>query len=151
MVARENDSVDDLLRKVRLASILGTLQSSLTTFPYVRKIWQKNCEEERLLGVSLTGIQDCKLLRNPPPSLLETMKKMAVDTNKEFAERLGIMQSTAVTTVKPSGTVSQLVDSSSGIHGRFAEHYIRRVRQANTDPLTAFICLLYTSPSPRDS
>ena len=139
VVARENDSVDDLLRKVRLASILGTLQSSLTTFPYVRKIWQKNCEEERLLGVSLTGIQDCKLLRNPPPSLLETMKKMAVDTNKEFAERLGIAQSTAVTTVKPSGTVSQLVDSSSGIHGRFAEHYIRRVRQANTDPLTAFM------------
>ena len=139
VVARENDTEEDLLRKVRLASVLGTLQSSLTTFPYVRKIWQKNCEEERLLGVSLTGIQDCKLLRNPKPALLEKMKQEAVEVNAVFAERIGIMPSTAVTTVKPSGTVSQLVDSSSGIHGRFAEHYIRRVRQANTDPLTDFM------------
>ena len=139
VVARENDTEEDLLRKVRIATILGTLQSSLTTFPYVRKIWQKNCEEERLLGVSLTGIQDCKLLRNPKPALLEKMKQEAVEVNAVFAERLGISPSTAITTVKPSGTVSQLVDSSSGIHGRFSEFYIRRVRQANTDPLTEFM------------
>jgi len=139
VVARENDTKEDLLRKVRIATILGTLQATLTDFKYVRSVWRKNCEEERLLGVSLTGIQDCKLLRNPDPQLLEDMKAHAVDINREYAGILGINSAAAITTVKPSGTVSQLVDSSSGIHGRFAPYYIRRVRQANHDPLTQML------------
>jgi ribonucleoside-triphosphate reductase len=139
VVCRENDTEEDLIRKVRIASILGTLQASLTDFKYVRKIWQKNCEEEALLGVSLTGIQDCKILRNPKAKLLEDMKNEAIEANKEYAEKLGINPATAITTVKPSGTVSQLVDSASGIHGRFAPYYIRAVRQSNNDPLTTFL------------
>lgn len=139
VVCRVDDTPMDLKRKVRLATILGTLQSSLTDFKYVRKIWQKNCEEERLLGVSLTGIQDCKVLRNPQPELLEALRQYAIDTNIEFAGRLGINPSTAITTIKPSGTVSQLVDSSSGIHGRFSPYYIRAVRQSNADPLTQLL------------
>jgi len=139
VVAREGDSLKDLAEKVRLATILGTLQSSLTDFKYVRNIWKKNCEEERLLGVSLTGIQDCELLQNPQQEDLEFLKGVAVRTNIEFAERLGINPSTAVTTVKPSGTVSQLVDSASGIHGRFDKFYIRSVRQSNNDPLTQML------------
>jgi ribonucleoside-diphosphate reductase alpha chain len=139
VVCRENDDKAELSRKIRLASILGTLQASLTDFKYVRKVWQNNCEDEALLGVSLTGIQDCKLLRNPDPLLLEAMKDVAVSTNADFAARLGINPAAAITTVKPSGTVSQLVDSSSGIHGRFAPYYIRAVRQSNNDPLTQFL------------
>jgi ribonucleoside-triphosphate reductase len=139
VVGRAGDSVEDLKEKVRIAAIIGTLQSSLTDFKYVRKIWIKNCEEERLLGVSLTGIQDCELLQNPTAELLRELKQVAVNTNIEFAKRLGINPSTAVTTVKPSGTVSQLVDSASGIHGRFAKFYIRSVRQANSDPLTQML------------
>jgi len=139
VVCREHDTEADLANKIRIATILGTLQSTLTDFKYVRKIWQKNCEDERLLGVSLTGIQDCRILRNPDPAMLRRLKQVAIDTNKEYAEKLGINPSTAITTVKPSGTVSQLVDSSSGIHGRFAPFYIRRVRQSNNDPLTQML------------
>jgi len=139
VVCRANDTKEDLLRKVRIATILGTLQASLTDFKYVRNVWKKNCEEEALLGVSLTGIQDCKLLQAPDPKLLEAMKAVAVETNKDYAEKLGINPATAITTVKPSGTVSQLVDSASGIHGRFAPYYIRSVRQANNDPLTQML------------
>jgi len=139
VVCRKDDGPEELRKKVRLAAILGTLQASLTDFKYVRKIWQKNCEEEALLGVSLTGIQDCRILRNPHPVLLEDLKEHAIATNIEFSERLGISPAAAVTTVKPSGTVSQLVDSASGIHGRFSPYYIRNVRQANNDPLTQFL------------
>jgi ribonucleoside-diphosphate reductase alpha chain len=128
---------------VRLAAILGTFQSCLTDFPYLRKIWQKNTEEERLLGVSITGILDCPLLNNTEdsnlPSRLEKLKNITVVTNKEFADALGIQQSTAITCVKPSGTVSQLVDSASGIHARHSNYYIRRVRNDTKDPLTAFL------------
>jgi len=136
VVCREEDTEEDLLRKVKLATILGTLQASLTDFKYVRKIWQKNCEDERLLGVSLTGIQDCKILREPDPDMLERLRDAANEVNVEYSEKLGINPATAITTIKPSGTVSQLVDSSSGIHGRFSPYYIRTVRQANNDPLT---------------
>ena len=139
VVCRVDDTEEDLARKVKLATILGTLQASLTEFKYVRKVWQKNCEEERLLGVSLTGIQDCKILRNPDPDMLERLKAHAEKVNVEYSEKLDINPATAITTIKPSGTVSQLVDSSSGIHGRFSPYYIRTVRQANNDPLTTFM------------
>jgi ribonucleoside-triphosphate reductase len=139
VVCRVDDTEEDLARKVKLATILGTLQASLTEFKYVRKIWQKNCEEERLLGVSLTGIQDCKILRNPDPAMLERLRDYAQEVNVEYAQKLDINPATAITTIKPSGTVSQLVDSSSGIHGRFSPYYIRTVRQANNDPLTTFM------------
>jgi len=139
VVCRVEDTEEDLKRKIGLATILGTLQASLTEFKYVRKVWQKNCEEERLLGVSLTGIQDCKILRNPDPKMLERLKAHAQEVNIEYAKKLNINPATAITTIKPSGTVSQLVDSSSGIHGRFSPYYIRTVRQANNDPLTSFL------------
>jgi ribonucleoside-triphosphate reductase len=139
VVCRVDDTEEDLKRKVKLATILGTLQASLTEFKYVRKIWQKNCEDERLLGVSLTGIQDCKILRKPDPAMLERLRDYAQEVNVEYAQKLDINPATAITTIKPSGTVSQLVDSSSGIHGRFSPYYIRTVRQANNDPLTAML------------
>jgi ribonucleoside-triphosphate reductase (thioredoxin) len=139
VVCRVDDTEEDLKRKIGLATILGTLQASLTEFKYVRKVWQKNCEEERLLGVSLTGIQDCKILRNPDPAMLERLRDYAGEINVEYSEKLDINPATAITTIKPSGTVSQLVDSSSGIHGRFSPYYIRTVRQANNDPLTTFM------------
>ena len=139
VVCREDDTKEDLIRKIRLAAILGTLQSTLTDFKYVRKIWKENTEEERLLGVSLTGIQDAKILRQPTKELLEALREAAVSTNAMYAELLGISQSTAVTCIKPSGTVSQLTNASSGIHGRFSETYIRRVRQDIKDPLTLFL------------
>jgi ribonucleoside-triphosphate reductase (thioredoxin) len=143
VVARDSDDAASLQRKVRLASILGTFQSTLTEFPYLRKVWQKNTEEERLLGVSITGILDCPLLNNINDeglsSRLEQLRDLAVVTNKEFADELGIPQSAAVTCVKPSGTVSQLVDSASGIHARHSDYYIRRVRNDNKDPITAFL------------
>lgn len=144
VVVRPNDTLDDLKRKVRIATILGTIQSTFTDFRYVRNIWKRNAEEERLLGVSLTGIYDNPVLsaRDGHVSLrdvLEELREHAVEVNEEFAEKLGISPSVAITTVKPSGTVSQLVDSASGIHPRHSAYYIRSVRQDNKDPLTAFM------------
>ena len=142
VVVRPDDTEDSLLRKVRLATILGTIQSTLVNFKYVSKEWKKNCEEERLLGVSLTGIMDNKWTSgkiNGLEVLLENLKKMAVETNKEWADKIGIKQAAAITCVKPSGTVSQLVDSASGIHARHNPHYIRTVRGDKKDPLTKMI------------
>ena len=143
VVARSDDDDNSLQRKVRLATILGTFQSTLTEFPYLRKVWQKNTEEERLLGVSITGILDCALLNNINDeglsSRLDGLRELSVVTNKELANELGIPQSAAITCVKPSGTVSQLVDSASGIHARHSDYYIRRVRNDNKDPITAFL------------
>lgn len=139
VVVRHDDTVKDLERKVRLATIFGTLQATLTDFRYLRSIWKNNTEEEALLGVSLTGILDNKLLSKPGPELaqaLTKLKNVAIKTNKEWARKLGINQSAAITCVKPSGTVSQLVDSASGIHPRYAEYYIRRVRSDSKDPLS---------------
>ena len=141
-VIRAEDTDADLERKVRLATILGTFQSTMTHFPYLRKIWQKNTEEERLLGVSLTGIYDNPLtyeVNDQTISRLERLKNVAVETNKTFANAIGINPSTAITCVKPSGTVSQLVDSASGIHPRHSLYYIRRVRGDKKDPLTKFM------------
>ena len=142
VVVRATDTVDTLKEKVRLATILGTIQSTYTKFPYLRKIWTTNTEEERLLGVSLTGIMDNPLLTSKNAGLevtLEELKNVTIKTNAEWAERLGIPVSTAITCVKPSGTVSQLVDSASGIHARHSEYYIRTVRGDNKDPLTQFM------------
>ena len=142
VVVRATDTLEDLERKVTLATILGTIQSTYTHFPYLRKIWQKNTEEERLLGVSLTGIMDNKLFGPSNAGLDKTLKRMkdvAVATNAEWADRLGIPASAAITCVKPSGTVSQLVDSASGIHARHSAYYIRTVRGDNKDPLTQFM------------
>tara|TARA_Y100000310_G_scaffold193576_1_gene193536 strand:+ start:296 stop:2191 length:1896 start_codon:yes stop_codon:yes gene_type:complete len=142
VVVRATDTIDDLERKVKLATILGTIQSSFTKFPYLRKVWQRNTEEERLLGVSLTGIMDNKLLTSKNKGLektLEHLREVAVHTNNDYANRLGIPQSTSITCVKPSGTVSQLVDSASGIHARHSRYYIRTVRGDNKDPLTQFM------------
>ena len=142
VVVRATDSVDDLERKVKLATILGTIQSTYTKFPYLRKVWRNNTEEERLLGVSLTGIMDNPLLTSRNVGLsktLEHLRNVAVSTNHELADRLDIQRSTAITCVKPSGTVSQLVDSASGIHARHSHHYIRTVRGDNKDPLTQFM------------
>lgn len=138
VVIRSEDTLDSLSRKVRLATILGTLQSTLTYFPYLRKIWANNTEEERLLGVSLTGIMDNIELVKGGISL-EKLRGVAVQTNKEWADLLGINPSAAITCVKPSGTVSQLVDSASGIHPRHSAYYIRSVRADNKDPLTQFM------------
>ena len=141
VVVRESDSLDSLKRKVRLSTILGTFQSTLTNFKYLRNIWKKNTEEERLLGVSLTGIMDHAVLSKNVDSKrwLEDMKNEAVKVNKKYAEVLGVPQSAAITCVKPSGTVSQLVDAASGIHARHNPHYIRTVRGDNKDPLTQFL------------
>ena len=142
VVVRATDTLESLSEKVRLATILGTIQSSFTKFPYLRKIWQTNTEEERLLGVSLTGIMDNPLMTNKNKGLdrtLEHLKSVAVATNAEWAKRLGIPVSTAISCVKPSGTVSQLVDSASGIHARHSPYYIRTVRGDNKDPLTQFM------------
>ena len=139
VVIRATDSEKDLLAKVRAATILGTFQSTFTDFKYLRKQWIQNTEEERLLGVSLTGIMDNQLTSNPKKEFLMRLRKEAVDTNKEFAKKLGIPQSTAITCVKPSGTVSQLVDSASGIHSRHSQYYIRTVRGDKKDPLTTLM------------
>jgi len=142
VVVRATDTVDDLMRKVELASILGTFQSTLTYFPYLRKIWKENTEEERLLGVSLTGIMDSELMNGKTLGLAELLKDLrnaAIKSNASMASSLGINPSTAITCVKPSGTVSQLVDSSSGIHPRHSSYYIRSVRADNKDPLTDFL------------
>ena len=141
-VVRATDTIEDLERKVRIATILGTIQSTMTKFPYLRKIWKTNTEEERLLGVSLTGIMDNTLMTSKNAGLaktLEHLKNVAISTNAEWAERLGVPVSAAITCVKPSGTVSQLVDSASGIHARHSPYYIRTVRGDNKDPLTRFM------------
>jgi len=141
-VVRATDNLADLERKVRIATILGTIQSTFTKFPYLRKLWQRNTEEERLLGVSLTGIMDNPLLTTANSGLdqtLEHLRSIAVSTNAEWAKRLGIPASTAISCVKPSGTVSQLVNSASGIHSRHSPYYIRTVRGDNKDPLTQFM------------
>ena len=155
VVVRAEDTIETLKEKVRIATLLGTFQSTLTNFKYLRKIWKDNTEEERLLGVSLTGIMDSKLLNDYNTiyledgqqvfddsrigDILKDLKQVAIDTNKEIAKTLGIPQSTAITCVKPSGTVSQLVDSASGIHARHSKYYIRTVRGDNKDPLTEFM------------
>ena len=142
VVVRATDTVDDLARKVRLATILGTIQSTYTKFPYLRKVWTTNTEEERLLGVSLTGIMDNPIMTTKNKGLdktLENLRNVAVVANAEWADRLGIPQSAAITCVKPSGTVSQLVDSASGIHARHSPYYVRTVRGDNKDPLTTFM------------
>jgi len=136
VVCRATDDLASLTEKVRMATILGTLQSTLTSFKYLRKIWKDNTEEERLLGVSLTGILDNNIWTE---EVLSILREVAVETNKKMAKDLGIPQSTAITCVKPSGTVSQLVDSASGIHARHNDYYIRTVRGDNKDPLTQFM------------
>jgi ribonucleoside-triphosphate reductase (thioredoxin) len=138
VVVRSDDSLESLQRKVAIATILGTIQSTFTDFKYLRKKWRDNCEEERLLGVSLTGICDnIGLLIQP--DVLSSLREVAVQTNAEWANRLGINQSTAITCVKPSGTVSQLVGSASGLHARHSAYYLRTVRADNKDPVTAFL------------
>ena len=152
VVVRPEDTPETLFEKVRLASILGTWQATLTNFRYLSKEWKTNCEEEALLGVSLTGIMDNKYLngtydntkevqavQDQLPALLRNLKEVAVDTNKKVAKQLSINPSAAITCVKPSGTVSQLVDASSGIHARHSPHYIRTVRGDKKDPLCQFL------------
>ena len=143
IVVRGDDTLVTLKKKARIAAIIGTLQATLTDFRYLRSIWKKNTAEEALLGVSMTGIMDHWLLgKGESKDLakwLEEVRDVAIDTNKEWAEKLGIAQSAAITCVKPSGTVSQLVDSASGIHPRFSKHYIRRVRSDKKDPLAVFM------------
>lgn len=138
IVVRPTDTVDSLLRKARLASILGTIQSTFTDFKYLRKIWQDTCNEERLLGVSLTGVCDnLELLKDP--AVLQSIRDTVVSTNEVWADRLGVNRSTATTCVKPSGTVSQLVNSASGLHTRHSPYYLRTVRGDNKDPVTEFL------------
>ena len=142
VVVRATDTIETLSHKVKLATILGTIQSTYTNFPYLRKKWKDNTEEERLLGVSLTGIMDNPLMtskNNGLEATLEHLRNVAVAINAEWADRLGIPLSAAITCVKPSGTVSQLVDSASGIHARHSPYYIRTVRGDNKDPLTQFM------------
>ena len=159
VVVRSTDTVETLKEKVRLATILGTIQSTYTNFPYLRKVWKDNTEEERLLGVSLTGIMDNQILNGRKrhyttfygendyiendyydlSEVLDVLKEVAIETNKEWADKFGISASTAITCIKPSGTVSQLVDSASGIHPRHSDYYIRTVRGDNKDPLTQFM------------
>jgi ribonucleoside-diphosphate reductase alpha chain len=142
VMVRGADTKEDLVRKVKLATILGTVQSTYTNFPYLRKVWKDNTEQERLLGVSLTGVMDNTLTNgkyDSLPELLEDLREVAVATNKEWAAKLGIDQSVAVTCNKPEGTVSQLTDTASGIHARHSAYYIRTVRGDNKDPLTQFM------------
>jgi len=143
IVVREDDTLDSLKKKAEMAAIIGTLQATLTDFRYLRSCWKRNTEEEALLGVSMTGIMDHYLLSKGESKdlekWLEQVRDVTVKTNKKWSEKLGINQSAAITCVKPSGTVSQLVDSASGIHPRFSEHYIRRVRSDKKDPLAIFM------------
>jgi ribonucleoside-diphosphate reductase alpha chain len=143
VIVRDTDTLQDLMYKVRVAAVLGTWQSTMTTFPYLRKIWEKNTAEERLLGVSLTGIYDHKLLNDPDdkalPARLEMLRNEAIIANEVTASALNIPVSAAITCVKPSGTVSQLCGTASGIHPQHAQYYIRRVRSDKKDPLTAFM------------
>lgn len=142
VVIRAGDTFEELMDKVEVATIIGTFQSTLTNYRYVRGIWKRNAEEERLLGVSMTGIMDHELLSRNVQEAAEWLSKLrehAIKVNAEWAAKLGINPSVAITTVKPSGTVSQLVDSSSGIHPRYSEHYIRTVRADKKDPLARFM------------
>ena len=142
VVVRADDTLKTLKAKVETAAIIGTLQATLTDFRYLRNVWKKNTEEEALLGLSMTGIMDHPIIgtaSDKTEQWLEELKDVAVKTNKKWAEKLGINQSVAITCVKPSGTVSQLVDSASGIHPRFSKHYIRRVRSDKKDPLAVFM------------
>lgn len=143
VIVRPEDTEETLLDKIEMATILGTFQSTMTNFPYLRKIWQQNTEEERLLGVSMTGPLDNLLLNNPDdenlPKLLERLKQHAVDTNKLFAADIGINASVSITAIKPEGTVSQLSNTASGLHPQHSEYFIRRVRSDNKDPLTDFL------------
>ena len=143
IVVREDDTLDSLKKKAEMAAIIGTLQATLTDFRYLRSCWKRNTEEEALLGVSMTGIMDHYLLSKGESKdlekWLEQVRDVTIKTNKKWSEKLGINQSAAITCVKPSGTVSQLVDSASGIHPRFSEHYIRRVRSDKKDPLAIFM------------
>lgn len=143
VVVRADDTAETLQKKAGLASILGTFQATLTNFPYLRKIWQQNTEEERLLGVSMTGPLDNSLLNNPDDPeagiLLAAIKQVVIDTNKWVAEDIGIPQSVACTAIKPEGTVSQLTDTASGLHSQHSEFFIRRVRGDIKDPLTQFM------------
>jgi ribonucleoside-diphosphate reductase alpha chain len=141
VVVRADDTLDTLKEKVRIAAILGTLQATLTDFRYLRSVWKKNTEEEALLGVSLTGIMDSKLTSSGKELdfILKELKVVAVETNKKWAKRLGINQAAAITCVKPSGTVSQLVNSASGIHPRFSPYYIRTVRADSKDPMAQYM------------
>lgn len=141
VVIREEDTLASLKEKVRVATIIGTFQSTLTNFRYLRSDWKRNQEEERLLGVSMTGIMDHPVLSKPSDETIKwltELREYAIETNKEWADKLGIPASAAITTVKPSGTVSQLVGCSSGIHPAYSSHYIRTVRMDNKDPLTLF-------------
>lgn len=141
VMVRPDDTLETLKQKVRMAAILGTIQATFTHFPYLRKVWQRNTEEERLLGVSLTGIYDHEVMGSvrSAPLWLDQLREVANEANAEIADVLGIPRSTAITAVKPSGTVSQLTDTASGIHPRHAPFYIRRVRGDNKDPLTQFL------------
>ena len=142
IVVRAGDTMATLIKKIQIATLLGTIQSTFTNFGYIRKRWQDNTEEERLLGVSLTGIMDSTLMNGKESGLeerLQILRGVAVETNKYWADKFGINQSTAITCVKPSGTVSQLVDSASGIHARHNPYYIRTVRGDTKDPLTEFM------------
>ena len=143
IVVREDDTLDSLKKKAEMAAIIGTLQATLTDFRYLRSCWKRNTEEEALLGVSMTGIMDHYLLSKGESKdlekWLEQVRDVTIKTNKKWSEKLGINQSAAITCVKPSGTVSQLVDSASGIHPRFSKHYIRRVRSDKKDPLAIFM------------
>ena len=142
VVVREDDTLEQLKKKTRIATIIGSLQSTLTDFRYLRVRWKRNTEEEALLGVSMTGIMDHWLLSKTGPDLekwLTEMRDVSIETNKEWSEKLGVNQSVAITCVKPSGTVSQLVDSASGIHPRFSRQYIRRVRSDKKDPLAVYM------------
>lgn len=144
VVIREHDTAETLHDKVEIATILGTFQSMLTDFRYLRSTWKRNADEERLLGVSLTGIMDNPLMaglkgKDVLTALLDDLRRHSIATNKDWAERLGIPRSAAITTGKPSGTVSQLVDAASGIHRRFARHYVRGVRNDKKDPLSTFL------------
>jgi len=146
IIIRPTDTVEDLLRKARIAAILGTMQASLTNFQYISSEWSKNCKEEALLGVSMTGQLDNKmmlsmsdnsdlLLPSSLPNILETVKNKTIEVNAEWAKRLGINPAAAITCVKPSGTVSQLTDAASGMHPRHSQYYIRTVRADIKDPL----------------
>jgi ribonucleoside-diphosphate reductase alpha chain len=139
VVVRADDTEDSLKRKVKLATILGTFQSTLTDFKFLSAEWKQNTEEERLLGVSLTGIMDAKITSNPDPKMLERLREEARKTNEKLAKSLDIPPSASITCVKPSGTVSQLVDSASGIHARHNDQYIRTVRMDKKDPITDFL------------
>lgn len=154
VIVRENDTKASLKRKIRVATILGTLQSTLTEFRYLRKKWQENAEEERLLGVSFTGLMDNKMMSTNGPELqklLNELRLYAIEVNKEWAEKLGISPSAAITCVKPSGTVSQLVNSSSGIHMRYSRYYLRSVREDRKNPVGDFLKSLGVPNEPSEA